>query len=227
MRTLSTEFRAEKEKLTNRPIRLFIIEAGSLGLTILRYAEYGQDVVFPTTAGNTYYAVPIQSEPVTENMSQEVDSVTVSIANVDRALTYYLELYDGLRGSKVTIRTVFADLLDHADAFTDDIFYVASSSISAQVAVFNLKSKMDLLNVTIPLRRFYREVCQWKFGGTECGYTILGAETCNRTLTRCKALSNSARFGGFPGAGKGTLHRLPRNECPYPRFLFLENVSGR
>jgi lambda family phage minor tail protein L len=163
----------------------------------LRYAEYGQDVSF---GGQTYYAAPIRSEPITENMAQEVDTINVSIANVDRSITYYVELYNGLRGCKVTIRTVFADLLDHADAYTDDIFYIVSSTITASAGSFILKSKMDLMGVTIPLRKFYREICQWKFKSTQCGYAGAGT-TCDRTLTRCKALSNSLRYGGFPGAG--------------------------
>lgn len=45
----------------------------------------------------------------------------------------------------------------------------------------------------------YDTACTYRaFKGPECGYA--GAEvTCDRTLTRCTALGNSARFGGFSG----------------------------
>lgn len=200
MRTLAASLIAEKNKLTNRPIRLYIVEDGPLLLEVLRYAEYSTNVVYPTGSGTTYFAAPIKYETVTENMAAEVDQINISFGNVDQSFVHYLEQHDGLRNCKVTIRTVFADLLNDATAFTDDIFYVSSAVMNQTSAMFSLKSKMDLLSIELPLRRFYREVCQWKFKSSECGYT--GGETdCNRTSTRCKALANLTRFGGFPGTG--------------------------
>jgi len=197
MRTLTAAYISEKNKLTNRPIRLYIVQDGPLLTEILRYAEYGENVTF---GGQTYYAAPIKYESVSENMAAEVDQVNISFGNVDQSFVHYLEQHDGLRTCKVTIRTVYADLLADSTAFTDDIFYISSAVMSQTSAIFVLKSKMDLLSIELPLRRFYREVCQWKFKSTECGYA--GAETdCNHTSTRCKALSNLARFGGFPGTG--------------------------
>lgn len=197
MRTLSSGLLSEKEKLTNRPIRLFIIESGSLASEVLRYAEYGQNVTF---AGQVYNAAPIKCETTTENLASEIDSMMVSFGNVDRSFVHYLESHDGLRNSKVTIRTVFADILDQTDAYTDDIFYVANSSMSATAAAFQLKSKLNLLDVELPLRRFHRDTCQWKFKSTECGYTGVSG-TCNHTLKNCNTLENKERFGGFPGVG--------------------------
>jgi hypothetical protein len=51
----------------------------------------------------------------------------------------------------------------------------------------------------------YRNICRYKkFKGTRCGYA--GVEIiCDRTLTRCRELANSRRFGGFPGMGAGGL----------------------
>ena len=196
-RTLAATFQIEKDKLQNRPIRLYIVESGSLGAEILRYAEYGEDVPF---GGQTYYRAPIKCENVTENSTGEIDQFMVNFGNVDRSFIHYLEAHDGLRSSKVTVRTVFADLLSEADAFSDDIFYVVASSTTQQNASFLLKSKMDLLHVELPLRRFYRDTCQWKYKGLECGATSVSG-TCSHTIQDCVVRENRTRFGGFPGTG--------------------------
>ncbi len=197
---LATTFTEAKDKLQNKPIRLYIVEDGPLVAEILRYAEYGEDVTFPTSGGPKYFRAPIKCENVTENSTGEIDQLMVNFGNVDRSFIHYLELHDGLRSCKVTIRTVFADLLGEADAFSDDIFYVVASSTTQQNASFLLKSKMDLLHVELPLRRFYRDTCQWKFAGIECGY-IPGLTTCSHTIQDCVVRENRTRFGGFPGTG--------------------------
>lgn len=175
------------------------MESGSLAAgEVLRYAEWADNISY---GGDTYYAAPISSETITENMSQEIDQLSVKFGNVDRSFVHYLESHDGLRECKVTIKTVFADLLADDAAHTDDIFYVASSSMGQTWAIFLLKSKLSLLSVQLPNRRFYRDTCQWGFKSTECGYA--GAETtCNHTTARCLALANLKRFGGFPGTGQ-------------------------
>src|SRR3972149_649704 len=131
-RVLSQSFITAKDSLANKPIRLHIIEdggSGNLGAEVLRYAEYPQNVIFPTSGGYTYYASPLVSEAVRENLAQEIDQLTVSISGVDQAIIHYLENHNALRNCKYTIRTVFADLLNDATAYTDDIFDVASASL--------------------------------------------------------------------------------------------------
>ena len=197
MRELTSGFIGQKDALTNTPIRLYIVESGPLDVEILRYAEWAENIVF---GGETYYAAPVQCENVTENSNQEIDNVTISFGNVDRSFVHYLESHDGLRGCKVTIRTVFKDTLSDPTAYTDDILYVSTSVMTSKTAKFILKSKTDLFQIELPLRRFYRSTCQWKFKSVECGYS--GAETtCGHTKEQCVARNNLSRFGGFPGTG--------------------------
>jgi lambda family phage minor tail protein L len=197
-RALTSGFISQKDSLTNVPIRLYIIEGGSLSAgEILRYAEWAENITF---ASQLYYCAPIKCEAVTENSASEIDNVTITFGNVDRSFVHYLESHDGLRKCKVTIRTVFQGTLSDATAFTDDIFYVASASMTSKSAIFLLKSKMDLLGVSLPLRRFYRSTCQWGYKSTECGSTS-ALTTCNHSKEECSARGNLSRFGGFPGAG--------------------------
>ncbi|MFH1547409.1 MAG: hypothetical protein ABIC57_02895 [bacterium] len=198
MRTISQSFIDQKNAPANAPIRLYTIEGGTLGVTVLRYAEYSQDVVYNT---KTYYAAPIKMESVSENMAQEIDQVTIILGAIDQAIIYYLENNDGLRKCKVTIKTVFADELDDVAAYTDDIFYVSSVVLSASYAAFTLKSKLDLLGIELPLRRFYRLTCQWRYKSSECGYVGTDYAFCNHDLASCVIIGQRARFGGFPGTG--------------------------
>jgi len=80
----------------------------------------------------------------------------------------------------------------------DGAFVPLVVSTSGTDVTFTLTSKFDILSVNLPARKYSRNYCGWKtLGCTECGYG--GAETeCNKTLTRCRVLANSGRFGGFP-----------------------------
>ncbi len=126
-----------------------------------------------------------------------IDSVNLTVANVSRVIQSYLESYD-LRGKKVSIKTVWANQLADTSAYIEDVFYIDSYTADQDNVSFVLTSKFDVLDVELPLRRYSRNYCNWKFKGTECGYA--GSDTtCNKTKQDCKNNKNNyARFGGFP-----------------------------
>jgi lambda family phage minor tail protein L len=164
------------------------------------FAAYNHDVVFD---GVTYTAFPITHDQITENTKGEIDSVKVQCSNVSRLIEYYLQNYD-LRGKKVSIKLVDADLLDNPDAYIEHVNFIDSYTSNVKDVVFTLMSKFDILNLMLPSILWMRDWCQWEFAspavralgrGDECGYT--GAETtCNRSWQRCQALGNSRRFLG-------------------------------
>lgn len=198
MRQVNSTFTTEKNKQENRPIFLYTIVDYDGAGSNLYYAEYDTDVVF---GGITYQAFPITHEYISENSSGEIDTLKVRVSNVSRLISAYLEEYDAFRGREVRIKLVWADQLDDPNAYLEDIYYVDEVTVNEEVVEFTLSSKFDLLQETLPRRRFYRNFCQWKFKSTECGYS--GAETsCNKTLLRCRELGNEARFGGFPAIPK-------------------------
>ncbi len=198
MRSTSSNFIAEKNKDKNRPIFLYTIVDYDGNGNNLYYAEWDEDVTF---GGITYQKFPITHEYISENAEGQIDTLKVKVANVNRLIGAYLEEYDAFRGKEVRIKLVFYDRLDDPDAYLEDVYYVDEVVVNEEVVEFTLSSKFDLLQETLPRRRFYRNFCQWKFKSTECGYT--GTETsCNKTLQRCKELGNEARFGGFPSIPK-------------------------
>jgi lambda family phage minor tail protein L len=191
-RDLSNNFRIEKNKSANKPINLYLIEKYN-GTDDLRLAEYDSDVTY---AGDLYTRFPITHENISENTQGEVDQVSVTLANISRIIQGYLESYD-LRGKKVIIRKVLADNLSDPSARTDFIYYIDHYTADEKNVTFVLSSKFVVLDLELPGRRFSRNYCSWKFKSSECAYA--GVEsTCNKTLQRCRELSNQLRFGGFP-----------------------------
>jgi len=192
MRSLDTDFIAKKNQQENKPIFLYTIYDYD-GSTDLFFTNYDTNITFD---GQEYVRFPITHEFISENTQGQIDSVSLTLGNVSRLIQAYLEAND-FRGVKVEIKQVFADLLDDTDAYIKHIYYVDSYTADQQNVEFTLTSKFDILEVELPARKYSRNYCGWKFKSTECGYA--GAETeCNKTLARCRVLSNNSRFGGFP-----------------------------
>jgi lambda family phage minor tail protein L len=191
-RDLSNTFVFEKNKSSNRPINLYIIEKYD-GVNDLRFAQYDADVTYQ---GDVYSRFPLTHENISENTQGEIDQVVVTLSNISRLIQGYLETYD-LRGKKVTIRKVWANQLSDPNAFTDMIYFIDSYTADENNVVVTLSSKFDVRDFELPARRYSRNYCSWKFKSPECGY--LGAQgECNKTLQRCRELGNQVRFGGFP-----------------------------
>lgn len=192
MRSISTAFATEKNKLANRPIRIYkIYDYDGIGGE-LRFAEYDADITFNS---QVYTAFPIRIDSVGENSTGEIESVRVSISNVSQFIQAKLEVYD-LRGKKVSIYTGMIGMFNVADVI-EEIFYIDSYGANVETADFILTGKFDVMSLELPARKFWRNYCSWKFKSTQCGYG--GAETtCNKTFLRCTELNNKQRFGGFP-----------------------------
>jgi lambda family phage minor tail protein L len=192
-RNPSGEFITRKNAEVNKPIFLYVIYNWDGASNNLYYTNHKTNITYN---GQVYTKFPGTHEAIGENTTGEIDTVRFTLGNATRVIGYYLENYEW-RGKKVSIIQVFADKLDDASANITDTYYIDSYSTTKEGATFILTSKFDILNVVLPARRYSRNYCGWKFKSTECGYS--GAETeCNKTLARCRILSNSERFGGFP-----------------------------
>ena len=173
---------------------LVCVEGDSVESINLNFAEYDTDIVYD---GITYTKFPIRHEEIGENSQGEIDSIRVSVSNINRVIQAYLEDYD-LRGKKVTITLVWANQLADTDANLQFIFYIDSYTASQEIVEFTLSSKYDIIDLALPNGIYNRNYCRWKFKSTECAYA--GAQvTCDKRKTTCKVLmENISRFGGFP-----------------------------
>ncbi len=193
MRSLASSVKTEKNKASNAPIFLYTIYNYDGAGGNLYLAAYDTDVVFNAI---TYLRFPITHESVSENSSGQIDTVTVTVANVNRVMQGYLEAVN-FRGKQIDITTVFSGQLSNPSYKTVDTFFIDSYTADQSIVTFILSSKFDILDVNIPSRKFIRNFCGWKFKSTECGYSG-GTTSCNKTKVACKALANYTRFGGFP-----------------------------
>ena len=154
-----------------------------------------------TWDGQIWTAFPFEIDNVGEPARGELPSVTIRVSNVTRAVQGYVEQADGGVDADVTIRVIDGGDLVNTTPYISLDFRVASTSIDQEWVSFNLTS-YDTWKRTFPRNRCLKNHCNFAFKGLHCGYA--GAETqCDRTLTRCRALSNSTRFGGFVGVGYG------------------------
>lgn len=193
MIALTDAFIAEKNKLSNKPIYLYEIENFDGQSNNLTFAAYDDDIVFN---GKTYLKFPLTHESVGENTTGEIDAVMVRVSNVSQFIQNKLESYD-LRGKKIIITMVFANLLSSALNLIEHSYYIDSYNAGVEVVEFTCTSKFDLMKLELPTRKFWRNFCSWKFKSAQCAYAG-SATNCNKTFQKCKELNNSVRFGGFP-----------------------------
>lgn len=193
-RSTSSNFKSEKNAETNSPIHLYTLYDYDGAGSNLYLAEDDSDVTFDS---QVYTAFPITYEQISEQSKGQIDSVEVRVSNVNRVIQTYLEQYD-LRGCKVRILTVWRDQLADATSYIEDVYFIDSYHADEQLVSFTCTSKLDILEVAIPLRNYERNICQWKFKDPNtCQY--VGAEsTCNKTKQQCKTYNNFINFGGFP-----------------------------
>ncbi|MDD4980704.1 MAG: hypothetical protein PHC54_05500 [Candidatus Omnitrophica bacterium] len=195
-------FKQETRKRATQPIFLYTIYDYDGAGSNKYFAAYDINVTFGDPPIE-YTKFPVTHDEITENISGEIDNTKVQLSNISRLIEYYLQNYD-LRGKKISIKMVFANLLDDPDTYIEFSNYIDSYTSNVKDVIFNIMSKFDIFNVQIPGRIFIKSHCQWLFGSVECGHTIVGEETCNKTRSRCRELANQMRFGAFPSAPGGT-----------------------
>jgi lambda family phage minor tail protein L len=197
---------------TAQIFRLITIEGVTPPLNKLVDSNYNVNF-----GGETYLRFPLSFSGSTVHSDGTLDKPSITIANVSREIMQLVEDENGLRGRKISVKTVSARFLDElvthdsegtwiytnnperdSSAFTEDDYLIDSYAANEQVVTFQLESLIDL-GAQLPRRRFTTNSCYWTFRDPEtCGYT--GTETtCGKTLEDCVLRNNQRYFGGFPG----------------------------
>ena len=139
---------------------------------------------------------------MTETKDGEVPSIPLTIIDLNRILIPYLEKYNGGIGATVIIRVVHSKFLSSPTPELEELTEIIDCSIDDSATISFKLGAESLIDRICPPGRFLKNQCRFVFRGASgrCGYA--GSETeCNRTFARCKELSNSTRYGGFPGVG--------------------------
>lgn len=183
--------------------------------------------------GQTYTPLPIEADGFDVSAKGALPRPKVVVANVGGFISAELSDMDDLVGARVIRKRTFAKYLDAvnfpggvnptADAnqyLPDDIWYVERKvTEDKKVVEFELSSAFDLMGVQLPNRQVIQNSCPWVYRGPNCGYSGGGytrdnapttansaTDVCNKTLTACRTRFGTSviRFGGFPGAVRGT-----------------------
>ena len=163
----------------NTPIEIYDVY---LEDETLHFAAFDRDIEFFTPAGDseTYLGLGISREPIRTSAETTVDSVTIRLDNVNKGMSVYVANTE-LRGRKIIIRKIFADISGTWDS-SDDIYLfngmISKPSLGENVMEIECFSRAGTLETESP-RRLYDIMCPWKFASTGC---TDGSLTANQLL---------------------------------------------
>ena len=195
----------EKNKLSQTGVYLVLLEIVVPDGTIFRVCNNKEDIDW---SGSTWQAFNFMFREIGENSKGEIQRTQLQVWNGTKALEPHLDEAEGGIGSKVSIFVIHAQRDDEGVLQTSEeslippaIFEAATCDTSDEWVTFGL-SAPSLFTRRFPRNRIIKNYCRWSFKSGECGYS--DTETaCDKTITRCRQLGNSKRYGGFPGCGKG------------------------
>jgi lambda family phage minor tail protein L len=128
--------------------------------------------------GNIYEPIPIATAGYEKSTTGQIAQPTLTVANVLGTFTQVISGLDDLVGAKVTRRRTLGKYLDGepgADPlqeFPIDIFYIErKTQENSMVISWQLSSVLDLEGLKLPRRIITQNYCQWRYRGSECGFT--------------------------------------------------------
>jgi phage-related protein len=208
--SLSSIAITEKNKLNSDSVFLVALKIdipASPSHTIVRIVNNSENI---TWLGETWVAFPFTINEISE-ATGEVPRVDIQVSNVSRVIDVYLAYYDAyIKANGYEPITVYIYVINtavianngNAAPEVEHIFELKQPKLDSKWATFTLGAS-NPYNRRFPQNRMFASHCRFRFKGTDgrCGYT--GVTTnCNHSLTACRALNNSIRFGGAPGIGK-------------------------
>ena len=191
MLSISAITKAEKNKLSTDSAMLVLLE---IRLTNTVYICYNNEDI--TWNGHLYQAFPFKLGETSEDSDGSDPHVQLQVSNASQGLQWYVEDSGGGVGTEVIIRVVNSKNLSGA-ADLEESYTVLDCKIDEQWVTFTLGNDYSA-RTRRPLDRYMKNNCPFKYKGVRCGYN--GSKTtCAHTLKDCRAHSNSARYGGYPG----------------------------
>jgi lambda family phage minor tail protein L len=206
---LSTQTITDKNALSTNAVFLVLLEIQIPDTPIVRLVNNTEDITWDSELWQNF---PFTLEDISQGTDGSVPSWVIKISNVNRAIEQYLQQYDlylkqnGIDGNEITciIRVVNSKDLGNTEPITEHTAILNQPTTDPQWATFKLSAKSPY-NKQFPPRKVLKSFCAWQFKSEQCGYTGT-ATSCDKTLTNCRLLDNSPRFGGFPGVlGRGLI----------------------
>lgn len=197
MRSLVASLIAEKNKLSTTSASLPLVKVEIDASNILLLTPNPAPVTFD---GETYQPRLVQIDQVQLDSRGGQASVQVTVGNVGREVSAYLETVE-VRGARVTIKYVnSATLADPTAIFIEERYEIQAVRVAGDISVIFTLGRERVASTLLPAARFYRDHCRWLYKGSQCGYAGPLA-SCDHILegaNGCRAHSNIPRFGGYP-----------------------------
>uniref|UniRef100_A0A6M3JBI8 Bacteriophage phiJL001 Gp84 C-terminal domain-containing protein n=1 Tax=viral metagenome TaxID=1070528 RepID=A0A6M3JBI8_9ZZZZ len=169
-RDLSSNLVTATEASESRPLELYIIHLDS---ATLYFAAHDTNIDFYDLNGDaqTYTAVAISRNDISSNIDIQVDTMTVRLNNVNRAMSSYIA-NNNFRGRRLVCLKVFSDYLTNPDDYTVIFDGLMDKPVLVETQMqVSVVSRAGTLHLKTP-RRMYQVACNWEFGTTECGYDL-------------------------------------------------------
>lgn len=197
MRTITANLITEKNKLASPSTWIPLVSVEVNATTTLRFAANASAVVF---RGETYSSFGVEIGEVTQDAKGGLHDLSVSVSNVTREVSAYVELND-LRGAPVRILYVnSANLADDNAAVLEERYEIMSIQVKGTTFVTFRLGHDRISQHPCPSGRFLQDHCRWIYKSLECGYSG-SIPSCTKVLEGfqgCRDHQNVARFGGFP-----------------------------
>ena len=197
---ISSDAILEKNKITSDAAWLLLLKIAYDGETPGYICLNNQEIVWPSSGGNTYLPAIFSLSGIEETKDAEVPAIRLSLFDFNRNVLPFIEGYGGGLGAEVTIYVVHSDYLDNATPEFEEVTEIINVKVEHNHKItFNLGAE-NLTRLRIPQHRYLKNHCRFVFKDSRCGYASSETE-CNRSFARCKVLNNETRYGGFPGVG--------------------------
>lgn len=194
-KNLTTNQKAQLSGSSCKTRRLITIELET-PFRILENDSSGSIVI----GGNTYYTKLVKTSEVQGSLDGNSEKIDVIISDISQD-------FAGLVADNGDVLTNTTCKIEQVIFNGDTTTIVDSPVLLFEGLINNLQMSQSYcaFSVERPLYSYstvspnmtYDVNCQFKFKDGRCQYS--GTETkCNKTLSRCQALNNVTRFGGYP-----------------------------
>ncbi|MFA6946855.1 MAG: hypothetical protein WC220_13245 [Pedobacter sp.] len=149
---------------------------------------------------NTYYARMVQTSGIETSLDGTTDTMSISVSDIAQEFSGLVsDNGDVLTNRECKVEEVIFDgntttiIGDPVLLFDGKINKI---QLTAKTFVFTVERILNNYSSLSP-NMIFDVNCQWKFKDSRCTYSG-GEAKCDKTMTRCQALSNTTNFGGYP-----------------------------
>ncbi|TLP41033.1 hypothetical protein [Arcobacter arenosus] len=207
MLNLSSVVAVEKNKLNTDSLFLVLLEINIPDTDTIRIVNNNEDIAWNSY---TWQMFPFSIDERSETSNAEISQFQIKVANINNVIGEYVRKYEtyvktnGFTPITCTLYVVNTKDLDNTTPVFSTNLILSSTSINFAEVSFKVSAR-DLFRARTPLYRMYPNNCRFKFKSTQCGYSGV-ASSCDKSLSNCRTLSNSSRYGGFPTIGNGSVN---------------------